>query len=80
MYKRQVLDAQVQSVEDRTVYSNSIYGIEKKALPFLLCATNMPVSYTHLDVYKRQGLAATKAICFSSAVQTLPETPSADGL
>lgn len=36
-----VLDAQVQSVEDRTVYSNSIYGIEKKALPFLLCATNM---------------------------------------
>ena len=37
----QVLDAQVQTVEDRTVYSNSIYGIEKKALPFLLCATNM---------------------------------------
>ena len=36
-----VLDAQVQTVEDRTVYSNSIYGIEKKALPFLLCATNM---------------------------------------
>ena len=36
-----VLDAQVQSVDDRTVYSNSIYGIEKKALPFLLCATNM---------------------------------------
>lgn len=36
-----VLDAQVQSVEDRTVYNNSIYGIEKKALPFLLCATNM---------------------------------------
>ena len=35
-----VLDAQVQSVEDRTIYSNSIYGIEKKALPFLLCATN----------------------------------------
>ena len=32
---------QVQTVEDRTVYSNSIYGIEKKALPFLLCATNM---------------------------------------
>lgn len=36
-----MLDAQVQTVEDRTVYSNSIYGIEKKALPFLLCATNM---------------------------------------
>lgn len=36
-----VLDAQVQSKHDREVYSNSIYGIEKKALPFLLCATNM---------------------------------------
>ena len=35
-----VLDAQVQTVEDRTVYSNSIYGIEEGA-PFLLCATNM---------------------------------------
>mgnify|MGYP003361822021 FL=1 len=36
-----VLDAQVDSVEDREIYSNSVYGIEKKALPFLLCATNM---------------------------------------
>lgn len=36
-----VLDSQVDSVEDRKVYSNSIYGIEKKALPFLLCVTNM---------------------------------------
>lgn len=36
-----VLDAQVDSVEDRAVYSSSVYGIEKKALPFLLCATNM---------------------------------------
>ena len=35
------LDAQVSSVEDRELYSSSIYGIEKKALPFLLCATNM---------------------------------------
>ena len=36
-----VLDTQVESVEDRAIYSNSVYGIEKKALPFLLCATNM---------------------------------------
>lgn len=35
------LDAQVSSVQDRELYSSSIYGIEKKALPFLLCATNM---------------------------------------
>lgn len=37
-----VLDKQVgTSSENRETYSNSIYGIEKKALPFLLCATNM---------------------------------------
>ena len=37
-----VLDKQVgTSSENREIYSNSIYGIEKKALPFLLCATNM---------------------------------------
>lgn len=37
-----VLDAQVgTSSENREIYSNSIYGIEKKALPFLLCSTNM---------------------------------------
>ena len=36
-----VLDAQVQTVEDRTVYSNSIYGIEKKQFPYMLCITNL---------------------------------------
>lgn len=36
-----VLDSQIRSVEDRNNYNNSIYGIEKKALPFLLCVTNM---------------------------------------
>jgi type I restriction enzyme M protein len=36
-----LLDAQVKSVEDRDVYSSSIYGIEKKPLPYLLCVTNM---------------------------------------
>lgn len=36
-----VLDQQINTVEDRKIYSRSIYGIEKKALPFLLCATNM---------------------------------------
>ena len=35
------LDAQISSAEDRELYSSSVYGIEKKALPFLLCATNM---------------------------------------
>ena len=36
-----VLDKQVNSVEDKDVYNNSIYGMEKKALPHLLCVTNM---------------------------------------
>ena len=39
-----VLDGQVQSVEDRTVYSNSIYGIEKRrchsfCAPRICCST-----------------------------------------
>lgn len=36
-----ILDSQVKTAEDRHIYNSSIYGIEKKALPFLLCATNM---------------------------------------
>ena len=36
------LDTQVgNSVENREIYNKSIYGIEKKALPHLLCVTNM---------------------------------------
>lgn len=35
------LSTQIKTAEDRDIYSNSIYGIEKKALPFLLCSTNM---------------------------------------
>ena len=36
-----VLDTQVKTVDDRNTYNNSVYGIEKKALPHLLCVTNM---------------------------------------
>ena len=36
-----LLDAQVKTVEDKERYNNAIYGIEKKALPHLLCVTNM---------------------------------------
>ena len=36
------LDKQVEnSLDNRKLYSKSIYGIEKKALPHLLCVTNM---------------------------------------
>lgn len=35
------LENQKKTVEDVDKYANSVYGIEKKALPFLLCATNL---------------------------------------
>ncbi len=35
------LDSQVKTVEDREIYCQSIYGAEKKSLPFLLSITNM---------------------------------------
>lgn len=36
-----LLDEQAQSNAERELYKNSIFGIEKKALPYMLCATNM---------------------------------------
>lgn len=36
-----VLDPQVKTVEDRETFNNSIFGIEKKQLPHMLCVTNM---------------------------------------
>lgn len=36
-----ILDAQVETPDDRDVYSHSVYGVEKKQLPYLLCVTNM---------------------------------------
>lgn len=36
-----LLDEQSKSTSERELYNNSIYGIEKKALPYLLCTTNM---------------------------------------
>ncbi|MDD0824259.1 class I SAM-dependent DNA methyltransferase [Mannheimia sp. AT1] len=35
------LEQQISSVSDRTLFNNSVYGIEKKALPHLLCVTNL---------------------------------------
>ena len=35
------LDKQVETVEDREEYSNSVYGIEKKQFPYMLCVTNL---------------------------------------
>ena len=36
-----ILETRVNTVEDQQKYNNSIYGIEKKAFPYMLCATNM---------------------------------------
>ena len=36
-----VLEKQINTIEDREQYNNSIYGIEKKPLPYLLAITNM---------------------------------------
>jgi type I restriction enzyme M protein len=36
-----ILDKQVKTPEDRELYSTAVYGLEKKQLPYLLCATNM---------------------------------------
>jgi type I restriction enzyme M protein len=36
-----VLDTQVHTARDKATYNNSVYGVEKKALPHLLCVTNM---------------------------------------
>ena len=35
------LAPQVKNVSDKETYCNCVYGIEKKALPYLLCATNL---------------------------------------
>lgn len=35
------LAPQVKTTEDQTAYDNSIYGIEKKQFPYMLCITNM---------------------------------------
>lgn len=36
-----ILEAQIKTIEDRELYNQSIYGVEKKPLPYLLCITNM---------------------------------------
>jgi type I restriction enzyme M protein len=36
-----VLEPQINTIGDRILYNNSIYGVEKKPLPYLLCITNM---------------------------------------
>jgi len=36
-----LLESQIKTVDDREKFDKAVYGMEKKALPYLLCATNM---------------------------------------
>lgn len=36
-----ILEPQIKNIEDRELYNSSVYGIEKKPLPYLLSITNM---------------------------------------
>lgn len=36
-----ILEEKIDSAEDRKAFKDSIFGIEKKALPYMLCVTNM---------------------------------------
>lgn len=36
-----ILNAQLHTTDDKNAYNHSIYGIEKKPLPYVLCITNM---------------------------------------
>ena len=41
------LDKQVKTAEDKEAYAHSIYGIEKKQFPYMLCVTNMLLHDIH---------------------------------
>ena len=54
MYKRQVVEllAEHGAINGVKTYSGAVYH----ARAVILCTGTYPVSYTHLDVYKRQAL------------------------
>lgn len=52
------LELKIQSVEDRETLNKSIYGIEKKPLPYLLAVTNMLIhDIDNPDIYHDNSLA-----------------------
>ena len=63
MYKRQIL--RIMEVSRQTVPMQTGINLQPRllaAISFHL-RTDISVSYTHLDVYKRQGLRSTKVFC-----------------
>lgn len=52
------LELKIKSVEDREILNKSIYGIEKKPLPYLLAVTNMLIhDIDNPDIYHDNSLA-----------------------
>ena len=49
------------TLKSRMNVNNMIYALKVS----LLCVGGMPVSYTHLDVYKRQTIESGKSISFA---------------
>ena len=69
VYKRQTLDLRIGYNVDRMDFFSFVRDVASNPLPGLIhlrlpCVLSYPVSYTHLDVYKRQ-------------VVTFPMTPGA---
>ena len=72
------LEKNVKTTEDRALYSSSIYGIEKKQFPYMLCITNMllhdldvPQVY-HDNSLLRDVLDYTEEDCFSVILMNPP--------
>ena len=55
---------------DVGLFPMAVAGVDVKAL--------VPVSYTHLDVYKRQGLALSLAACGGGTTTDESPAPAAD--
>ena len=60
------LETKVQTVEDRERLLNSIYGIEKKQFPYILCITNMLL---HMETWLEIIRGSVEKTTFSSYTQ-----------
>ena len=73
MYKRQVKDGYVATsgwlVQTKTHYLDFLKELENIGVQYIVCTDiskdGTSVSYTHLDVYKRQALAGPNVPSFS---------------
>ena len=73
-----VLEPQVKSVRDRRLFNESVFGIEKKPLPYLLCVTNMLLYDVDAPrIYRGNSLERDVRSCArSSACRTATSHPT----